>query len=281
MQIAAHLGRIPNKNHGIATCPIDVRGATFALMATFVRIGFCLALTSLLLACGGKGKKSPKNAGNNDGFEAKIDPSLCDTAGKKVQRFDTNQDNKTDVWRMYKAIEEAGTTTETLTCRQSDGDHDGRIDVVIAFNERGFKEFEKMDFDWDGKFDVYCIYNSKGQVVECQRDKNFDGQYDLKEMYEDGKLKSIRRDRNQDLSPDVWEQYKVVDGKAELVAILYDDDFDGRVDRREQKEEPKSSLPPPDAKTPEGDSDTGPAEAPAEGTEDNATESDAPSSDTP
>ena len=40
----------------------------------------------------------------------------------------------------------------------------------------------------------------------------------------------MRRDSNGDGKPDVWEQYK--DGI--LVAILYDDDFDGTVDRRDE-----------------------------------------------
>ena len=37
-------------------------------------------------------------------------------------------------------------------------------------------------------------------------------------------------DRNNDGQPDLWEQYK--DGV--LIAILYDDNFDGKVDRREE-----------------------------------------------
>ena len=40
----------------------------------------------------------------------------------------------------------------------------------------------------------------------------------------------MRRDRNADGNPDYWEQYK--DGS--LVAILYDDDYDNKVDRREE-----------------------------------------------
>ncbi|MGE3767121.1 MAG: hypothetical protein AB7L94_33010, partial [Kofleriaceae bacterium] len=37
-------------------------------------------------------------------------------------------------------------------------------------------------------------------------------------------------DRNNDGQPDLWEQYK----DTVLLAILYDDDFDGKVDRREE-----------------------------------------------
>ena len=40
----------------------------------------------------------------------------------------------------------------------------------------------------------------------------------------------MRRDRNSDGQPDMWEQYK----DTVLLAILYDDDFDGKVDRRDE-----------------------------------------------
>ena len=43
-------------------------------------------------------------------------------------------------------------------------------------------------------------------------------------------LTSVRRDRNGDNQPDEWMQYK----ETILIAILYDDDYDGRVDRREE-----------------------------------------------
>ena len=45
-----------------------------------------------------------------------------------------------------------------------------------------------------------------------------------------GVLTSVRRDRNGDNQPDEWLQYK----QQVLIAILYDDDYDGRVDRREE-----------------------------------------------
>ena len=43
-------------------------------------------------------------------------------------------------------------------------------------------------------------------------------------------LSNVRRDRNGDNQPDLWEQYK----DTILIAILYDEDFDGKVDRREE-----------------------------------------------
>jgi hypothetical protein len=68
-------------------------------------------------------------------------------------------------------------------------------------------------------------------IAEVERDTDFDGKFDVKEIYDSaGQLVSVRRDRNGDGKPDMWEQYK--DGV--LIAILYDDDFDGTVDRRDE-----------------------------------------------
>jgi hypothetical protein len=78
---------------------------------------------------------------------------------------------------------------------------------------------------------VFLYEEKSGRLVEVQRDSDFDGRYDLVEVYDaNGRITSIKRDRNGDGKPDMWEQY--VEG--ELVAILYDDEYDNRVDRREE-----------------------------------------------
>jgi hypothetical protein len=175
---------------------------------------------------------SPKADTSADTGVPKVDPTLCDTNGKNVVTYDLNHDNKPDVWRLYKTEDEGGTKVEWLTCKQVDFDHDGRKDWVVAYNRKGNMLFEKADFDYDGKWDMSAIYDSKtGVVAEIERDTDFDGKFDVKEIYDSaGQLTSVRRDRNGDGQPDLWEQYK--DGV--LLAILYDDDFDGKVDRREE-----------------------------------------------
>jgi len=192
-----------------------------------------VGLSALVLgACHGKTEETtPKNDGAEAGVP-KVDPTLCDTNGKNVVTFDLNHDNKPDVWRLYKTEDEGGTKVEYLTCKQVDFDHDGRKDWVVAYNRKGNILFEKADFDYDGKWDVSKIYDTKtGVVAEIERDTDFDGKFDVKEVYDSaGQLTSVRRDRNGDGQPDLWEQYK--DGV--LIAILYDDDFDGKVDRREE-----------------------------------------------
>jgi hypothetical protein len=205
-------------------------------LAGLSAVGVLVLLAGLLVGggggCGGtKDDTTPKNDNVETGVP-KVDPTLCDTNGKNVVTYDLNHDNKPDVWRLYKSEEEGGTKVEWLTCKQVDFDHDGRKDWVVAYNRKGNVLFEKADFDYDGKWDMSAIYDSKtGVVAEVERDTDFDGKFDVKEIYDSaGQLTSVRRDRNGDGQPDLWEQYK--DGV--LIAILYDDDFDGKVDRREE-----------------------------------------------
>jgi hypothetical protein len=185
-----------------------------------------------LAAChGSKKDTTPKNDLADSGVP-KVDPTLCDTAGKNVVTYDLNHDNRPDVWRLYKTEDEGGTKIEFMTCKQVDFDHDGRKDWVVAYNRKGTPLFEKADFDYDGKWDMSAVFDTKtGLVAEVERDTDFDGKFDVKEIYDTaGQLTSVRRDRNGDGQPDQWEQYR--DGV--LIAILYDDDFDGKVDRREE-----------------------------------------------
>jgi hypothetical protein len=162
----------------------------------------------------------------------KVDPTLCETTGKNVVTYDLNKDNKPDVWRLYKTEDEGGTKIEFMTCKQVDFDHDGRKDWVVGYNRKGNPLFEKADFDYDGKWDVSKIYDPKtGQLAEAERDTDFDGKFDVKESYDTGgALISVQRDRNNDGKADEWEQYK----DNVLIAMLYDDDFDGKVDRRDE-----------------------------------------------
>jgi hypothetical protein len=222
-------------------------------------VGRVALLTAAVLAtapaCGGKDKKDAAAPGGDTAASVpKVDPTLCDTSGKNVVTFDLNKDGRPDVWRLYKSEEEGGTRVDILTCKQVDFDHDNRKDWVVGYNRKGGVVFEKADLDYDGRFDMSATYDPKsGKVVEVERDSDFDGNYDLKELYDSaGAISSVRRDRNGDQNPDVWEQYK--DGA--LIAILYDDDSDSRVDRREEVpgSRPKVEMPTPGT--------GGPAEAP-------------------
>jgi len=184
----------------------------------------CIALA--LVAC--KGKKqdtTPKNTGGDSG--AKVDATLCEPEGKRVATYDLNKDDKPDIWRFYKS----GNGAEYMSCKQVDFDHDGRKDWVVAYDPAGHVLYQKADFDFDGKFDMTAVFDvGTGHRVEVQRDSDFDGKMDIKETYgTDGEITSVRRDRNGDNLPDQWDQYT----GGVLTATTYDDNFDGKVDRRE------------------------------------------------
>ncbi len=213
-----------------------------------------LAVVLSLAACKGKKADTLKNEGGEAG-NSKVDPTLCDTNGKNVVTYDLNHDNKPDVWRLYKTEDEGGTKIEFMTCKQVDFDHDGRKDWVVGYNRKGTPLFEKADFDYDGKWDMSTVYDTQaGAIAEVERDTDFDGNFDVKEVYDSaGQLTSVRRDRNADGQPDLWEQYK----DTVLLAILYDDDFDGKVDRRDEipGARPKVEMPTTDDGTANGSID--------------------------
>ena len=201
-------------------------------MAKLPKIVLILALGSLAACSKNKDEKTTPKDQTADAGSPKVDPTLCDTNGKNVVTYDLNKDNRPDVWRLYKVTDEGGTRIEFMSCKQVDFDRDGRKDWVVAYNPKGVPLFEKADFDYDGKWDMSAIYDTKvNHLAEVERDTDFDGKFDVKEVYDSaGNLTSVRRDRNNDGQPDLWEQYK----DNVLLAILYDDDFDGKVDRREE-----------------------------------------------
>lgn len=239
-------------------------------------VGLSTLLVSVSLAgCHGKSESTtPKNELGESGVP-KVDPTLCDTNGKNVVTYDLNHDNKPDVWRLYKTDDDGGTKVEFMTCKQVDFDHDGRKDWVVAYNRKGNTLFQKADYDYDGRFDMSAVYDTKtNTLAEVERDTDFDGKFDVKEVYDSGgQLTSVRRDRNGDGQPDLWEQYK--DGV--LLAILYDDDFDGKVDRRDEipGARPKVDMPTQLDPTATGTLDT-PDKGPAKPAEPPATKPPAP-----
>src|SRR5687768_18349072 len=166
-----------------------------------------VAIAALLVACKTKQQDTvPKNTASME--VPKVDPTLCETRGKNVVTYDLNKDNKPDVWRLYRTEDEGGTKIEFMTCKQVDFDHDGRKDWVVGYNRKGNPLFEKADFDYDGRWDMSAIYDTKtNALAEVERDTDFDGKFDVKEVYDtSGALTSVRRDRNNDGQPDLWEQ---------------------------------------------------------------------------
>jgi len=186
-------------------------------------------------ACGGSQTKvaGPTAAsGNEDLHIPSVNPELCDPKGKKVTLYDLNHDGKPDVWKLTQEKEEHGTKVDVLTCKEVDLNHDGKKDYVAQYDENGNLILEEYDFDFDGHFDARIHFDKKtGKKFAIERMSQFGDKPDVWEKYgPDEKLETVRRDRNGDGKPDYWEQYLA----GQLDKILYDDDFDGKVDRKEE-----------------------------------------------
>lgn len=161
-----------------------------------------------------------------------IDRDRCDPEGKEEVTYDLNRDGEPNLWELYATIEEDGAPVEVLTCKQADFDGDGSADYVAIYGEGGEMIAEEFDLSFDGEFDVRTHYDeSSGRVALAERKTDFGAEADVWERYDgDGNLELVERDRRGDGDPDMWEQYE----EGRLVAILYDDTADGRVDRREE-----------------------------------------------
>lgn len=233
----------------------------------FISVSLMLGALSVA-ACGGssKNKKDKTLAGMGDtkGLTVpRVDKSLCDTKGKKIVTYDINKDSQPDVWKLYASSNEGGTTVEILTCKQVDLDHDGKKDYVQTYSRTGEILAEEFDFTFEGSMDAREHYDSKtGKIYLIERDTDHDQKPDVWEKYgKDGRVESVRRDRNADGKPDLWEQYK----NGELVAILYDDDFDNKVDRKDQLKTPPKEEEAGDTPDSEGgESDTGESDGPTD-----------------
>ena len=210
-------------------------------------IGFALVVA----ACGGSDKKAatPKSAlgagGNEDLNIPKVDEKLCESKGRRVALFDLNQDGKPDVWKILETKTERGASSEKMTCKQVDLNHDGKKDYAAQYDDTGNIIVEEYDFDFDGRFDARLHFDRKsGKKYAAERVSGFSERPDVWEKYgEDERIEALRRDRNGDGRPDYWEQYL---GGA-LDKILYDDNFDGKPDRKEEAHPTRDLAAPADA----------------------------------
>jgi hypothetical protein len=170
-----------------------------------------LALGSLALlvaACA----QTPKHAemvasgANNVPTPPNVDRTKCDEKGKNVITADTNLDQKPDVWKFYQTVDVGGQKTEILTCKEVDLNHDGKVDLVSYYDDKGAQiTMDEADADFDGKFDV-TRYFVNGKKVREELDTNFDQKPDVWQYFEDEKLVRIGYDTTGTGTVNKWDR---------------------------------------------------------------------------
>src|SRR5215471_4654322 len=191
--------------------------------------GTTLVVVAALTGCSGTQTPGPMlpTADSNVPAPPSVDRSKCDDKGKQVITADTNQDKKPDVWKFFATTTLNGQQVQVITCKQVDLNHDGKIDIVYFYDERGAQTtLEEFDLDFDGKFDL-TVYYVQGRKVREELDTNYDQRPDLWKYYEDEKLVRIERDTNGDGKVDEWQYFE----GGKLDRIGYDTTGSGKVDR--------------------------------------------------
>ena len=169
-----------------------------------------------------------------------IDRTKCSDKGKDIVTADTNQDKKPDVWKFFQPTNQGGQQVEILTCKQVDLNHDGKVDIVYYYDDKGVQTtLEEFDLDFDGKFDM-TVYYANGKKVREELDTNFDQKPDIFKYYEDEKLVRIERDTNNDGKIDEWQYFE----GGKLDRIGYDTAGTGKVDKWDRAPDADEAAPP-------------------------------------
>ena len=156
-----------------------------------------------------------------------VDRSKCSDKGKQVITADTNQDKKPDVWKFFTMGNQNGQDVQVLSCKQVDLNHDGKIDIVYYYDDKGaMTMLEEFDLDFDGKLDMWT-YRQNGKIIRQELDTNFDSKPDVWKFFEGEKLARIERSSKKNGKVDVWEYYE----GGKLDRIGYDTTGSGQVDR--------------------------------------------------
>jgi hypothetical protein len=156
-----------------------------------------------------------------------VDRSKCDDTGKQVVTADTDGDRKPDVWKVFQTVQQNGQQVQVLACKRVDLNHDGKIDIVYYYDDKGSQAtLEEFDLDFDGKFDM-TVYYVNGKKVREEIDTNYDQRPDVWKYFEDEKLVRQERDTNNDGKVDEWQYYE----GGKLDRIGYDTTGTGRVSK--------------------------------------------------
>ncbi|OGQ92120.1 MAG: hypothetical protein A2289_04990 [Deltaproteobacteria bacterium RIFOXYA12_FULL_58_15] len=158
--------------------------------------------------------------------------------GMTLKRYDLNRDTVADVFKFYRVEGDANNPVEIMVRKEMDINHDGKIDIVRSYDDKGSAVDEKTDLDFDGRFDTVAIYK-EGVVHHREIDVNYDGKADVTRYYAGGKIERIESDRDHDGRIDTWEYF--VEGELDRIGV--DADRDGMADTWERKRESVPEIP--------------------------------------
>ncbi len=173
--------------------------------------------------------------------------AMAESLGLELKRFDLNRDEQPDIFKFYKMAPDAKDKTTQighLVRKEVDINHDGRVDVVILYDDSEVRTEEHTDLDFDGRIDEKAFYENNA-LVRKEIDLNYDGKSDISKYYVNGKLQRIESDRNSDKIIDTWEYYE----GGNLDRIGTDTTGDGEVDRWEVKRVAKKEEKPAETDT--------------------------------
>lgn len=197
-----------------------------------LRLLFAAGLTSLafVAACGPTKKndlaKTPPKLAEKDKFKA---ATRCESnkPGVELSYHDLAGTGKADMVEVISYNKAGGGTSNIghVVCMELDTNHDGTLDLIRVFDDKGALESEEADRNYDGKSDIWISYKD-GLIAKQAFDTTFSGKPNEFHYYKDGKLKRIERDRNADGNIDVWEYY--VNDRLERMGV--DSDFNGKID---------------------------------------------------
>lgn len=215
-----------------------------------VRSVALVALSLVALAgCGspkGADALSKPKVASKEGFK---NASRCETGkeGNEISYHDLTGRGKADMIQVTGYTKnKSGINEGRVICVELDTNHDGTLDLVRLFNDKGLIESEEADRNYDGKSDVWINYE-EGLVTKQVFDNQFRGQPDEWEYFRavcvDAKLvgvckdkrsqlKRAERDRDGDGKVDTWEFYvNDTAGNPKLERLGIDTDGDGKVDQ--------------------------------------------------
>ena len=146
----------------------------------------CVPVVATLAACGSTqhpDEMASAPTGSNVPLAPQVDRTKCSDKGKEIVTADTNEDKKPDVWKFFQVMDVGGQKTEILTCKQVDLNHDGKLDIIYYYDDKGVQTtVEEFDLDFDGKFDL-TVYYVNGKKVREELDTNYDQRPDLWKYY--------------------------------------------------------------------------------------------------